>query len=303
MTPLESTPFSEIRMRSIEWLEKPLWQRSAFQLLRGPKGAGKGTYLAGLAARISNSGQNVLFVSQRGLGRDRHQAATRRGRARLGPLLHHRRQHVRLPDDVADAPRPRAQPSAASACSSIDPVANHIGATQLEQRSRSTRRDRAAQRTRRRPRLPPHRRPPSRQGPNAAAPSRASSARPPGSTQPRAVVMIAVDDEDPTSATSRSSPATDHATAAPKRSAIEAVDVAGTRPSRSPSPSSSASPASPSTTSSAEPTPNQHNASTPKPCSRPSSTPSLPARSPANTSTRFAPMSSARPRTPSTSVA
>ena len=50
-------------MRSIEWLEKPLWQRSAFQLLAGPKGAGKGTYLAGLAARLSRDGANVLFVS------------------------------------------------------------------------------------------------------------------------------------------------------------------------------------------------------------------------------------------------
>ena len=53
---LTSTPATEIRMRSIQWLEQPLWQRSAFQLLAGPKGAGKGTYLAGLAGVRSRDG-------------------------------------------------------------------------------------------------------------------------------------------------------------------------------------------------------------------------------------------------------
>src|SRR5437016_1067763 len=60
---LRATPLRMVIMRSIEWLEKPLWQASAFQLLAGAKGAGKGTYLAGLAARISLGGRNVLFVS------------------------------------------------------------------------------------------------------------------------------------------------------------------------------------------------------------------------------------------------
>jgi len=40
-------------MRSIEWLDKPLFQRAAFQLIVGKKGTGKGTYIAGLMARIS----------------------------------------------------------------------------------------------------------------------------------------------------------------------------------------------------------------------------------------------------------
>jgi hypothetical protein len=38
---LLSIPASQITMRSIEWLEKPLWQSSAFQLLAGIKGSGK----------------------------------------------------------------------------------------------------------------------------------------------------------------------------------------------------------------------------------------------------------------------
>lgn len=56
---LTSTPATEIRMRSIQWLEQPLWQRSAFQLLAGPKGAGKGTYLAGLAGVRSRDGRGL----------------------------------------------------------------------------------------------------------------------------------------------------------------------------------------------------------------------------------------------------
>src|SRR5207249_204317 len=51
-----------------EWLDKPLWQRAAFQLVVGRKGAGKGTYLAGLAARASRGELldhpvNVLVVA------------------------------------------------------------------------------------------------------------------------------------------------------------------------------------------------------------------------------------------------
>src|SRR6185503_14001151 len=56
-------PLVDVNMRSIEWLEKPLWQQSAFQLLAGPKGSGKGTYLAALAARITHRGQNAVFIS------------------------------------------------------------------------------------------------------------------------------------------------------------------------------------------------------------------------------------------------
>ena len=60
---LTATRITDIRMRSIVWREKPLWQGSAFQLLAGQKGSGKGTYLAGQAARVSRGGGTVLFVS------------------------------------------------------------------------------------------------------------------------------------------------------------------------------------------------------------------------------------------------
>ena len=83
---LLSIPASQITMRSIEWLERPLWQRSAFQLLAGAKGRGKGTYLAGLAARISHDRQRPVRLD-RGHRRDRPRTPARRGRRRHRPLL------------------------------------------------------------------------------------------------------------------------------------------------------------------------------------------------------------------------
>jgi Fe2+ or Zn2+ uptake regulation protein len=44
---------SEIEMRSIVFLDAPLWQASAFHLVAGRKGVGKGTMLADLAARFT----------------------------------------------------------------------------------------------------------------------------------------------------------------------------------------------------------------------------------------------------------
>ena len=40
-------------IRPVEWLDKPFLQRSAFHLLAGRKGTCKGTYLCGLAARVT----------------------------------------------------------------------------------------------------------------------------------------------------------------------------------------------------------------------------------------------------------
>ncbi len=57
-----------IAIRSIEWLDKPLWQRSAFHLLAGAKGCGKGTYLALLGAKVTTGlleggPRNIVFIS------------------------------------------------------------------------------------------------------------------------------------------------------------------------------------------------------------------------------------------------
>jgi hypothetical protein len=44
---------SDVEMRSIAFVDKPLWQASAFHLLTGRKGVGKGTLLANHAARVT----------------------------------------------------------------------------------------------------------------------------------------------------------------------------------------------------------------------------------------------------------
>src|SRR5437764_1126036 len=51
--PLAVRSLADVTMRSIEWIDRPLFQRGAFHLLAGKKGCGKGTYTAGLAARAT----------------------------------------------------------------------------------------------------------------------------------------------------------------------------------------------------------------------------------------------------------
>lgn len=55
-------------IRRVEWLDKPFLQRSAFHLLAGRKGSCKGTYLCGLAARVTTGDlygepQRVLVIT------------------------------------------------------------------------------------------------------------------------------------------------------------------------------------------------------------------------------------------------
>ena len=121
---LLSIPASQITMRSIEWLEKPLWQSSAFQLLAGIKGSGKGTYLAALAARVSTTA-NVLFVSTE----DSAEIDLVPRLVAAGADLdrcHIVQKHVQLPDHV-DELRKLANDLGGVRLFVIDPVANHIG--------------------------------------------------------------------------------------------------------------------------------------------------------------------------------
>lgn len=192
---LTATPIANIEIRSIQWLERPLWQTSAFQLLAGAKGSGKGTYLAGLAARRSRAGDNVLFIST-----EDSTAIDLKPRLVAAGASVDRcyviRQHVQLPGDV-DRLQALALDLGGVGLFVIDPVANHIG-------SRDSNNDAEVR--------------------DAIAPlngladdlaclligvrhpgkdrSRGALASILGSTAwvdtPRAVVMIAVDDEDPT---------------------------------------------------------------------------------------------------------
>ena len=123
--PMTAMPLSQIGMRSIEWLERPLWQRSAFQLLVGPKGAGKGTYLAALAARITEMKKTVVFVSSE----DSTEIDLKPRLVAAGADIDRCfviQQHVRLPDHVDDLRR-IATETGDIGLYVIDPVANHIG--------------------------------------------------------------------------------------------------------------------------------------------------------------------------------
>ena len=111
-----ATPLAEIEMRSIDWLEKPLWQRSAFQLLAGAKGSGKGTYLAGLAARVTKRGENVVFISTE----DSAEIDLKPRLVAAGADIDRCyviQQHVRAPRRRRRAARRSRPTSAASACS------------------------------------------------------------------------------------------------------------------------------------------------------------------------------------------
>lgn len=121
---LSATRLTGIAMRSIEWLERPLWQKSAFQLLAGPSGVGKGTYLAGLASRISKRA-NVLFVSTE----DSTEIDLKPRLVAAGADIDRCyviRQHVLLPDDIG-ALHTLADAIGGVGLYVIDPVANHIG--------------------------------------------------------------------------------------------------------------------------------------------------------------------------------
>jgi hypothetical protein len=125
MIRLVATSLVDVEMRSIQWREKPLWQSCAFQLLAGAKGSGKGTYLAALAARITRSGENVLFISSE----DSTEIDLKPRLVAAGAVIERCyciQQTVRLPDDL-DQIRRLVSEIGGVGLLVIDPVANHIG--------------------------------------------------------------------------------------------------------------------------------------------------------------------------------
>lgn len=64
---LSYTPLSEIERKSIVFVDPPLWQASAFHLVVGRKGVGKGTAFADLAARVTRGElgekRNVIWIT------------------------------------------------------------------------------------------------------------------------------------------------------------------------------------------------------------------------------------------------
>lgn len=67
MSELAWKSLSEIEARPIRFLDRPIWQEAAFHLLVGRKNSGKGTFLAGEAARVTRgelgTRRKVMWVS------------------------------------------------------------------------------------------------------------------------------------------------------------------------------------------------------------------------------------------------
>ena len=106
-----------VTMRSIDWLDKPFLQRSAFELFVGPKGVGKGTKLAAIAAdftnRVHGINSGVIYVSSE----DSMEVDT-------VPRLVTRT--VRLPNDI-DWLAELARTIGNVGLIIIDPIGNHLG--------------------------------------------------------------------------------------------------------------------------------------------------------------------------------
>lgn len=116
-------------MRSIEWVEKPLVQGSAFILLAGRKGCGKGTYVAKVAAKMTRGfygePRNVVFVSSEDSAAIDLVPRLKAAGADLD-RVHIIKTHVVLPGDL-DALRDTAATIGDVGLIVIDPLGNHLG--------------------------------------------------------------------------------------------------------------------------------------------------------------------------------
>jgi hypothetical protein len=126
---LSAVCLDRVEMRPIEWLAKPFLQRSAFELLAGPKGVGKGTWLARVTADMTQGvfgrPQNVLLVSS-----EDSAAIDIRPRLRAAGGDDSRvflvRSEFALPHDL-EAMRALALEIGDVGLVVIDPVGNHLG--------------------------------------------------------------------------------------------------------------------------------------------------------------------------------
>lgn len=126
--PLSAVILKTIKPRTIEWIDKPFLQGSAFHLVAGPKGVGKGTWLARIMAKqttgVYGANRNVLLVStEDSAGIDIHP----RLKAANGDAAH---VHLitsafTLPDDL-DRLRELALEIGNVGAVIIDPIGNHL---------------------------------------------------------------------------------------------------------------------------------------------------------------------------------
>ena len=128
---------SEVTMRSIEWLDKPLVQASSFTLLVGSKGCGKGTWLAKFAAKMTRGvygkPQSVLFISSEDSASVDLVPRLKAAGADLDRVVIVT-EHVQFPRDLGRLADLAGQVGELGGMV-IDPIGNHLGAADTDKES------------------------------------------------------------------------------------------------------------------------------------------------------------------------
>jgi hypothetical protein len=129
IAPLEIVRGGEVEMRPIRWLEKPLLQDSAFTLLAGRKGCGKGTYVAKIAAKLTcgtfGEPRDVVFISSEDSAAIDLIPRLRAAGADLD-RIRIVKDHVVLPRDL-DALQETVRAIGNVGLVVVDPLGNHLG--------------------------------------------------------------------------------------------------------------------------------------------------------------------------------
>jgi hypothetical protein len=119
----------QIEPRSIEWLDKPLLQGSAFHLIAGPKGVGKGTWIAKTTAKFTRGlyGEktDVLIVSSEDSAAIDTRPRLSAARADL-ERVHLVLDDIHLPGDL-DRLQELAVNLGNVGLIVVDPLGNHLG--------------------------------------------------------------------------------------------------------------------------------------------------------------------------------
>jgi len=132
--PLRTVRADHIELKSILWLEKPLLQDAAFHLVSGPKGVGKGTWIAGTTAKMTSGAygrpRNVLIVSSEdsaGIDLAPRLLAAGADMSRVHIVV----DHFTLPADL-DRLRNLAADITDIGMIAVDPLSNHIGSADTD---------------------------------------------------------------------------------------------------------------------------------------------------------------------------
>ena len=127
---LNAISLSAVEMKSIRWLDRPFLQQDSFHLAAGPKGVGKGTWLASQIAKMTRgfnggSPRNVLIISSEdsaAIDLKPRLVAAEADTDRVRLVV----DHIKLPDDL-DRLRDLALEIGDVGLIVLDPIGNHLG--------------------------------------------------------------------------------------------------------------------------------------------------------------------------------